>query len=97
MEAYVSKSELLKEFKKRSILPAMLRRVIEEMPSEDVELVRYAHWKKMYVFDHKLDQHDNPFPTKLVYECSVCERQEERREPYCNCGCKMIDEIEDCT
>ena len=97
MESYIRKSALLAEFKKRGILPAMLMRVIEEMPSEDCELVRYAHWRKRYVFDTTLDQHDNPFPTKLIYECSVCERQEARREPYCNCGCKMLDEIEDCT
>lgn len=27
------------------------------------------------------------------YECSECGRFEEEKEPYCNCGCKMKEEM----
>ena len=26
------------------------------------------------------------------YECSKCGHFEEEKEPYCNCGCKMMEE-----
>lgn len=59
-----------------------LRREPEDIPTEDVALVRHGHWVEEYVYAD--DPHD-----RLRYKCSICDRIEEKTEPYCNCGAKM--------
>ena len=58
---------------------------IDEQPTVDAELVRHAHWIecKEYVY-RKNDER-----LRTTYICSLCERTERVREPYCNCGAKM--------
>jgi hypothetical protein len=50
-----------------------------------------AHWIPSRQYN------DNSFSGLLRYvegyECSECGRFEEEKEPYCNCGCKMTEEI----
>ena len=38
------------------------------------------------------DYVDHPGDLVLYYKCSVCGRRESVKEPYCNCGVKMIEE-----
>lgn len=45
--------------------------------------IRSGHWIEEYVY--AADPHD-----RIRYKCSVCGRTEENKEPYCNCGAKMI-------
>lgn len=55
------------------------------LPTADVAPVVHAHWERKAYF---------PDGTP-AWVCSRCGRAEEEREPYCNCGAKMDEEIEE--
>lgn len=56
--------------------------VIEPWDSEIIE-IKCGQWIEDYVYDP--DPHD-----RIRYKCSVCGRTEESKQPYCNCGAKMM-------
>ena len=52
-------------------------KIYEAMKSGELIVARRAHWT----------EGDDGWFTH--YTCSECGRRELKREPYCNCGCKM--------
>ena len=66
----------------------IVKKHIDTIPASDVAPVVHGYWKtKVLQFRLK----DNTFSSPIVvgYRCSVCGRDEDQREPYCNCGAKM--------
>ena len=61
----------------------LVRSIIQRAPAADVAPVVHGRWIKK--------QEKDTFAGYLYsYECSECERVEQRKEPYCpNCGAKM--------
>lgn len=56
-------------------------------PEEKVEKIKYGEWIEI-PFESK-----NKYDTLKgysTYKCSLCGRIEKIKEPYCNCGAKMI-------
>ena len=101
MTRYIDKDLLLKDieesvvFSVRSGVPSPETRGtnkiidrIKTAPSADVEEVKHGHW----IDDIKeICPFNGVFKIKTIvgYRCSVCNRPELRKEPYCNCGAKM--------
>ena len=61
---------------------------IARFPASDVEEVKHGHWvediKEIAPFNGIV-----PIKALVGYRCSVCNRPEFLKEPYCNCGAKM--------
>ncbi len=60
---------------------------IRDIPNAEVEPVTYAEWKpytEYYADDY------SECNTRKVWTCSKCGRLEKYKEPYCNCGAKMV-------
>lgn len=63
-------------------------RIIAGVPAADVELVRHGQWiaKKKNLTEGAAYM----IPLTIRYfVCSLCGREEDNAEPYCNCGAKM--------
>lgn len=62
--------------------------LIKEQPTSDVVEVKHGYWvediKEITPFNGIV-----PIKALVGYRCSVCNRPEFRKEPYCNCGAKM--------
>lgn len=58
---------------------------IKDTPTADVEKVKHGEWIK------KNNVNYSPFDgsPEYIYICSECGREENKQEPYCNCGAKM--------
>lgn len=58
---------------------------VKDIPTANVEEVRHGKWIK------KNNVNYSPFDgsPEYIYICSVCGREENKQEPYCNCGAKM--------
>lgn len=61
---------------------------IDDIPAADVVEVKHGEWRETIWKRHNLlkDYHGNPVPQ---YMCSLCQREEMQKEPYCHCGAKM--------
>lgn len=63
----------------------------EELSQADVAEVKHGEWiediKEICPFNGIV-----PMKALVGYRCSVCNRPEFRKEPYCNCGAKMDGE-----
>lgn len=65
-----------------------VKKAIAQTPTADVEEVRHGEWYPDY--ETFVDEYDRESaPVQTGWYCSVCGRQESRREPYCHCGAKM--------
>lgn len=100
--AYVEKEKLILEIAEsgektdlrfprgRAVKEALeiVKKHIDTMPTADVAPVVHGYWKKKVL---QFRREDNTFSSPIVvgYRCSVCGRDEDQREPYCNCGAKM--------
>ena len=62
----------------------------EKFPSADVEPVVYGEWREEFRSQKSPDGYFYwNTPQKKVYVCSICGREEIKKEPYCNCGTRM--------
>lgn len=80
MDDYIKRSALLEELKKRDFLPAIVKRALEVIPSEDVAPVVHGKW----IFNDDW----------LEYRCTNCNKAIEniKKYEYCYCpycGAKM--------
>ncbi len=71
----------------KSYCEAVLNKV-KELPAIDVEEVKHGEWRETIWKRHNLlkDYQGNLVPQ---YMCSLCQREEMQKEPYCHCGAKM--------
>ena len=83
MDEYIKRSALFEELKKRDFLPAIVRRALAVIPSEDVVPVVHGKWIESANFDSGF------------WVCSKCRFVSEaiaahKLYGYCpNCGAKM--------
>lgn len=67
---------------------------IEALPVADVQEIKHGEWLPNYeTFTDCNGFESEPIQTDWV--CSVCGRQESRKEPYCHCGALMSNDCED--
>ncbi len=52
--------------------------------SDDYAEVKHGRW-----IDEQLQTVLSVLHDCVIYKCSICGREEKRKEPYCNCGAKM--------
>ena len=61
---------------------------INSIPTADVQEVKHGQWiddiKEIFPLNGNI-----PLKALVGYRCSVCNRPEFLKEPYCNCGAKM--------
>lgn len=67
----------------------VVRDYIEYAEACDVKPVKHATWRenKVYYADENGESR-----TGSVFACTRCGRTEKTKQPYCNCGAKMVDE-----
>ena len=59
------------------------------MKAYDVEPVKRGWWEPVLEGVWNL-----PTPVLVGWRCSQCGRIEQEKEPYCNCGAKMNEEVD---
>lgn len=66
-------------------------KILENMfENSDVEPVRHGEWREEFRSQKSPDGYFYwNTPQKKIYVCSICGREEIKKEPYCNCGAKM--------
>ena len=66
-------------------------KILENMfENSDVELVRHGEWREEFRSQKSPDGYFYwNAPQKKIYVCSICGREEIKKEPYCHCGAKM--------
>lgn len=63
---------------------------VEEVPTADVAPVVHGEWREEFRSQINPDGYFYwDTPQKKIYVCSICGREEVKKEPYCNCGAKM--------
>ena len=62
---------------------------ILKIPSSDVAPVKHGRWEPILEGVWNL-----PTPVLVGWCCSQCGRTEQEKEPYCNCGVKMDEEVD---
>lgn len=66
---------------------------LDNIPTADVHEVKHGEWLPDYeTFTDCNGFESEPIQTGWV--CSVCDRQESRKEPYCHCGALMNNDCE---
>lgn len=86
---YIEREALIAEYDRAHKGPAGgARKLMVEAPAADVAEVKHGEWHETIWKRHNLskDYQGNPVPQ---YMCSLCQREEMRKEPYCHCGAKM--------
>ncbi len=90
--AYIEKMKLFtkagEKYGNGSREQIMIMRVVNETIEDDVEKVKRGEWLDV------IEEVNNTcagitFKGFAGYKCSLCGRQEIRKEPYCHCGAKM--------
>ena len=66
---------------------AWAHRLVLDTPAADVAPVVHGHWEPVLECVWNL-----PTPVCVGWRCSVCGRDEQNKEPYCNCGARMDGE-----
>ena len=61
---------------------------VKHMPTEDVVPIKYGEWLPDYETFTDCNGYESE-PIQTGWMCSVCDRQESRKEPYCHCGALM--------
>lgn len=99
MSDYISREAFKKKYLCCGYLPEMSEEEFGDFPAEDVEPIRYGHWKIRLADE-----------MTLCLECSICGRKVDnidlhhllesgeygeacRRYTYCHCGSKMDLEV----
>ncbi len=63
-------------------------KMLELIPAADVVEVKHGEWLPDFeTFVDDSERESEPIQTGWV--CSLCGRQEFKKEPYCHCGAKM--------
>lgn len=95
MSKYADVNEVVKILTNNQTYSAtVIQAIIDRVPAADVEPVRHAHWIKYERYAVNSD--GKPIlKTGEELECSLCGRIEKKEEPYCNCGAKMDEEVEE--
>lgn len=104
MKEYVEREAIIQEIKEsknsfsptvRSIFDVEIH-LISNAPAADVVEIIYGRWLKQENETYlpvEFDENNEPILHKYIYyKCSLCGRTENQKEPYCNCGAKMIEE-----
>lgn len=88
--AYVEKEPLCAWLKNMGFSDFIIQRIESEeyFPNADVVEVKHGEWLDV------IEEINNTcagiaFKGFVGYKCSLCGRQEIRKEPYCHCGAKM--------
>lgn len=69
---------------------APIYHMLKTLSAADVEPVRHGEWREEFRSQKSPDGYFYwNTPQKKIYVCSICGREEVKREPYCNCGAKM--------
>ena len=90
MAEYIEREELLDAIVTSERLPmsafqigvAVARKIVKHFPAADVAPVVHGRWLPV-------NGHWGPKIVRRGYQCSLCGRIENQREPYCHCGAKM--------
>ena len=61
--------------------------IIAGQPTEDVVPAVHGRWEAVLE-----DVWNLPMPVCVGWRCSECGREEQHKEPYCNCGARMDGE-----
>lgn len=61
---------------------------IDNLPTADVEEVKHGCW--VDCIEAGTTVAGIEFSGLVGYKCSLCGRYEGKKEPYCNCGAKMV-------
>ena len=93
MAEYVTKEQIIDWFSPYGHLdkPITFETLVSDldcMKAADVEPVRYGRWEPVLEGVYNL-----PTPVLIGWRCSQCGRTEQEKEPYCNCGAKMDEEV----
>ena len=88
MAEYIEREALLEAYDKAHVgPPGGARKLIEEAPAADVAPVVHGRWEAVLEGVWNL-----PTPVCVGWRCSECGREEQHKEPYCNCGARMDGE-----
>lgn len=96
MAEYIDKDALLDDIAAAvengglgAVVAGTMKRYIMRVPADNVAPVVHARW--IEVGFEAQDVFGRLPPVKVVrgYRCSVCNRFERGKEPYCHCGAKM--------
>ena len=64
--------------------------VIDSISGADVVPVIHGEWREEFRSQISPDGYFYwNTPQKKIYVCSICGREEVKKEPYCNCGARM--------
>ena len=64
--------------------------VIDSLSGEDVAPIIHGEWREEFRSQISSDGYFYwNTPQKKIYVCSICGREEVKKEPYCNCGARM--------
>ena len=89
-EEFISRTEALKDFESCNAenpywTPQRVKTLLLRQPAADVAEVVHGQWISFLDGDHIMPER--------YYRCSRCGRVESRRQPYCHCGAKMEDGV----
>lgn len=64
--------------------------IIDSISGADVAPVVHGEWREEFRSQISPDGYFYwNTPQKKIYVCSICGREEVKKEPYCNCGARM--------
>ena len=92
MPRYIDAEKI--EYVDDGVIVSAYKDQIDDIPTADVAPVIHAHW--IHTGEY-LTNSDGKRLKKLsdLYVCHRCHRVKEIPEPYCNCGAKMDEEMEE--
>ena len=94
MDEYITKEQIIDWFREYGHLdkPIPFETLVSDlrgMKASDVEPVKRGWWEPVLEGVWNL-----PTPVLVGWRCSQCGRIEQEKEPYCNCGAKMDEEVD---
>lgn len=97
MDKYIDADKLIKAMKKTAEITGRFgdavnafEACVKLMPAADVVEVKHGKWLPNYIELLTCEPCSNTSEVMQAgWKCSLCGRQERKREPYCNCGAKM--------
>lgn len=101
-DEYISREAALKDFEASNAhnpnwTPQRVKTLLLRQPAADVAPVVHGRWlkeKKQTFLPVEYDDIYEPIlHNYVVYRCDRCGRTCKRKEPYCHCGAKMEDGV----
>jgi hypothetical protein len=101
-EEFISRTEALKDFESCNAenpnwTPQRVKTLLLRQPAADVAPVVHGRWleeKRQTLLPVEYDDVGEPIlHDYVVYRCDRCERTCKQKEPYCHCGAKMEDGV----